>query len=121
MRTRGVLPLHSARRNSSLGSRPPRDRAAAGGMPLDAGVTSDTFSGMKTISIKQLHARTGYWARRAAKTPFIVTDRGDKIASLQPVPPTTALRPVFTGRDWAKLPKLDFDSTAMISEERDDR
>jgi hypothetical protein len=90
-------------------------------MPLDPGSTGDIFSGMKTISTTQLHARTGYWARRAAKTPFIVTDRGDQIASLQPVPSTTALRPVFTGRDWNKLPRLDFDSTAMISEERDAR
>ena len=90
-------------------------------MPLDPGVTGDTLARMKTISIKQLHARTGYWARIAAKTPLIVTDRGDKIASLQPVPSTHSPRPVFTGRDWSKLPKLDFDSTAIISEERDAR
>ena len=76
---------------------------------------------MKTISIKQLHARTGYWARIAKKTPLIVTDRGEKIASLQPMPETAALRPVFTGRDWSKLPKIDFDSTVMISEDRDAR
>ena len=76
---------------------------------------------MKTISIKQLHARTGYWAHIAKKTPLIVTDRGEKIASLQPVPESAAPRPVFKGRDWSKLPSSDLDSTVFISEERDAR
>lgn len=76
---------------------------------------------MKTISIKQLHARTGYWTGIAKKTPLIVTNRGEKIASLQPLPDTAPARPVFKGRDWSKLPKLDFDSTAMISADRDAR
>jgi len=74
---------------------------------------------MKTISLKQLHARTGYWTGVAQKTPLIVTRRGEKIASLQPLPETAASRPVFQGRDWSKLPKIDFDSTVMISEDRD--
>ncbi len=76
---------------------------------------------MKTISIKQLHARTGYWARLAKKSPLIITDRGEKIATLQPVPASAAARPVFKGRDWSKLPSSDLDSTVFISEERDAR
>lgn len=76
---------------------------------------------MKTISLKQLHARTGYWARLATKTPLIITDRGEQIASLQPVPSAAAARPVFQGRDWSKLPSSDSDSTVFISEDRDAR
>ena len=76
---------------------------------------------MKTISIKQLHARTGYWTGIAKKTPLIVTNRGEKIAALQPLPKVSAARPVFQGRDWSKLPKIDFESTAMISEDRNAR
>ena len=73
---------------------------------------------MKTISIKELHAATGRWVRAAKKQTIIVTDRGEKIATLQPHV-ETAPRPVFRGRDWSKLPKIDFDSTVMISEDRD--
>lgn len=74
---------------------------------------------MKTISIKQLHAATGRWVRTASKEAIIVTDRGEKVATLQPHVEKERPRPVFTGRDWSKLPKIDFDSTAIISEERD--
>jgi len=76
---------------------------------------------VKTISIKQLHARTGYWARLATKTPLIITDRGEQIASLQPVPAAATGRPVFKGRDWSKLPSSDLDSTVFISGDRDAR
>lgn len=76
---------------------------------------------MKTISIKELHARTGYWVRTAKTTPLIVTDHGEQIASLQPMPASAAARPVFKGRDWSKLPSSDLDSTVFISEDRDAR
>lgn len=74
---------------------------------------------MKTISIKQLHAQTGRWVRAARKQTIIVTDRGEKVAALKSHQEEDALRPVFTGRDWSKLPKIDFDSTEIISEDRD--
>jgi antitoxin (DNA-binding transcriptional repressor) of toxin-antitoxin stability system len=35
---------------------------------------------MKTITIKQLHAKTGSLVRRAARAPMQVTDRGQPIA-----------------------------------------
>jgi antitoxin (DNA-binding transcriptional repressor) of toxin-antitoxin stability system len=35
---------------------------------------------MKTISLKQLHAKTGSLVRRAARAPVQVTDRGQPIA-----------------------------------------
>ncbi|RXK55731.1 hypothetical protein ESB00_07560 [Oleiharenicola lentus] len=35
---------------------------------------------MKTITLKQLHAKTGSLVRRAARAPVQVTDRGQPIA-----------------------------------------
>ncbi|MSU68352.1 MAG: hypothetical protein CK548_08250 [Opitutia bacterium] len=75
---------------------------------------------MKTISIKQLHARTGYWTGIAQKTPLIVTNRGERIASLQPLS-DSAPRAKFPKRDWGKLPASDLDSTDLISADRDGR
>lgn len=40
---------------------------------------------MKTISIRELHLDTGKWVRHAAEHgPVVVTDRGRKVAELQP-------------------------------------
>ena len=42
---------------------------------------------MTTITIKELHARTGEWVRKAGQMGKItVTDRGHPIAVIQPVP-----------------------------------
>jgi antitoxin (DNA-binding transcriptional repressor) of toxin-antitoxin stability system len=50
---------------------------------------------MKTISIRELHLKTGRWVRHAAvRGPVIVTDRGRRVASLQPFDATTAGRPL---------------------------
>lgn len=76
---------------------------------------------MKTISIKELHAETGRWVRAAKKQTIIVTDRGEKVATLQPHVEEEKPRPVFTGRDWSKLPASPVDSTIYISEDRDGR
>lgn len=78
------------------------------------------FRPMKTISIKQLHARTGHWVRTAKTTPVIVTDRGERVASLQPLgePPASVK---FAKRDWSKLPSSDLDSTDLISADRSGR
>jgi|688.fasta_scaffold1889242_1 prevent-host-death family protein len=76
---------------------------------------------MRTISVTQLRSRTGYWVRRAAKTPILITKRGVPIAALQPLREAESVQPFFKGRDWTKLPKINFDSTLIISEERDGR
>jgi antitoxin (DNA-binding transcriptional repressor) of toxin-antitoxin stability system len=76
---------------------------------------------MKTISIKQLHAETGRWVRAASKQPIIVTDRGERIASLQPHVPNTGAKPVFSLEHRGVRPKIPSDSTAFISEDRDGR
>lgn len=49
---------------------------------------------MKTITIKQLHARTGALIRRAARTPVQVTDRGEPVAVITGT--KTSDREVFT-------------------------
>jgi antitoxin (DNA-binding transcriptional repressor) of toxin-antitoxin stability system len=80
------------------------------------------LAAVKTISIKQLHARTGHWVRAARTTPVIVTDRGEKIATLQPHLEPTRPAAVI---DWAArkkwMPVSSIDSTVFISEDRDGR
>jgi len=76
---------------------------------------------MKTISIKELHAATGKWVRAAKLETITVTDHGEKVAVLKPLPEKENPRPVFKGRDWSKLPSSPVDSTIYISEDRDGR
>lgn len=101
---------------------PQAPRFSAAAKRLDRGVTGDTFADVKTISIKQLHARTGYWARSAQKQPITITDRGEKIATLQPH--VAATRPAAV-IDWAArkqwMPVSSLDSTVFISEDRNGR
>ncbi|MEO7413959.1 MAG: hypothetical protein ABIZ81_11450 [Opitutaceae bacterium] len=76
---------------------------------------------MKTISIKQLHAETGRWVRAAKKETIVVTDHGEKIATLQPHLAADEPRPVFTLKNRGFRPKFPGDSTLFISEDRDGR
>ena len=40
---------------------------------------------MKSITIRELHLRTGQWVRHAANgSAIVVTDRGRRVAALQP-------------------------------------
>jgi antitoxin (DNA-binding transcriptional repressor) of toxin-antitoxin stability system len=41
---------------------------------------------MPTVTIKELHARTGAWVRKAGKTPVQVTDHGKPVAMLTALP-----------------------------------
>ena len=81
---------------------------------------------MKTISIRELHTRTGHYVRRAATEPITVTDRGAAVAILQPAPAPTRvtfaqrrLRPGFI--KLQSKPLLGVDSGQIISEDRDAR
>ena len=74
---------------------------------------------MKTISIKQLHAETGRWVRSAKSTPVTVTDRGEPVAMLAPFASGAKKRPVFTLEGRGPRPKIEVDSTAGISADRD--
>lgn len=82
---------------------------------------------MKTISIRELHTRTGHYVRQAATEPITVTDRGQTVARLvaiaEPARLTFAqrrLRPGFK-RFLEKGPIGGMDSTQIISEDRDAR
>ena len=49
---------------------------------------------MKTVSIRELHEKTGDWVRRSAKLGAItITDRGKPIARIEPVQAAAAVNP----------------------------
>lgn len=56
---------------------------------------------MKTVSIRELHTRTGHYVRLAANVPITVTNRGEIVARLVPISEpgstfaTRRLRPGF--------------------------
>ena len=84
------------------------------------------MSHMKTISLKELHERTGAWVRKAVELgAIIVTERGKPLVRLEAVvdvPPTNRfllrrLRPGYA-RLRGKLGR-GTDSAAIISADRD--
>lgn len=85
---------------------------------------------MKTVSIRELHSRTGDLVRAASRYGEIrVTDNGRVVARILPQSPAPD-RPYFSRRQpSAAFKRLDSsgktgrgtDSTMIISEERDDR
>ena len=78
---------------------------------------------MKTISIRELHLKTGRWVRHAASRGLIVvTDRGRRVAALQPFDASVTGRPL-PNREAAirKRSKVPVDSAVYQSELREDR
>ena len=78
---------------------------------------------VKTISIRELHLKTGQWVRHAAsRGPIVVTDGGRRIAALQPLDPTVTGRPL-PNREAAihRRSKVPVDSVVYQSELREDR
>ena len=78
---------------------------------------------MKTISIRELHLRTGQWVRHAAsRGAIVVTDRGRRVAALQPFDASVTGRPL-PNREAAirKRSKIPVDSAAYVSELREGR
>ena len=88
--------------------------------------TSDTMCHMKTITIRQLHDKTGEWVRKAARLGEIyVSERGRTIAKILPQMPAVEI-PYFARRKLSRrfravMEKFEggTDSTRIISEERD--
>jgi antitoxin (DNA-binding transcriptional repressor) of toxin-antitoxin stability system len=86
---------------------------------------------MKTISIRQLHARTGKWVRHAAEQgQVLVSDRGRAVVRMAPEIPPSAV-PYFARRrfisqkmkQWietGQLGRSGTDVTAGISDDRED-
>ena len=78
---------------------------------------------MKTISIRELHLKTGEWVRRAARRgPIVVTDRGRRVAALQPFDASMTGRPL-PNREAAilKRSKVPVDSVRYQAELRGER
>jgi antitoxin (DNA-binding transcriptional repressor) of toxin-antitoxin stability system len=76
---------------------------------------------MKTVSIRDLHARTGAIVREAAKRPLQITDRGRVLAVIQ-APSVAAKQGVpLPDREAliAKLPRQRTDSADLIGDDRD--
>ena len=81
---------------------------------------------MKTISIRELHERTGAWVRKAVELGAItVTERGKPLVRLEPVPDATSDNPFRRRRirpGYARLRgtlSRGTDSTLIVSEDRD--
>ena len=81
---------------------------------------------MKTISIRELHERTGAWVRKAVELGAItVTERGKPLVRLEAVVDVRPANPFRARRlrpEYARLRgKLrgGTDSTTIISEDRD--
>jgi hypothetical protein len=75
---------------------------------------------MKTVSIKQLHEKTGMCVREAGVEPLVITDRGLRVAVMKPYEATEHATP-FPRRKAEDLPAITGDSTNMISADRDGR
>jgi prevent-host-death family protein len=79
---------------------------------------------MRTITIRELHLKTGQWVRHAAsRGPIVVTDRGRRVAALQPFDASAARGRPLPNREAAirKRSKVPVDSTVYQSELREDR
>jgi antitoxin (DNA-binding transcriptional repressor) of toxin-antitoxin stability system len=74
---------------------------------------------VKTITIRELHTRTGRHVRAAARQPIIVTDRGEIVAVLQGASAANLPGRPFPKRDRSTLPVVDADSGRLISDDRD--
>jgi len=87
---------------------------------------------VKTITIRELHAKTGRWVRAAARHgEILVTDNGRTVAKLTPETESHDT-PYFARRKFIKpslkksiesgnLGKGGTDSTKTVSEDREDR
>ena len=116
----GLIQSGSGTQATSDVSRPP----AYGDVRVFASVEAMCHNvHMKTISIRELHLKTGRWVRHAAsRGPIVVTDRGRRVAALQPFDASVTGRPL-PNREAAirKRSKVPVDSAVYQSELREDR
>ena len=83
---------------------------------------------MQTISIKELHDKTGYWLRRVAQEQeVIVTERGQPVVRMLPPKKTKKGNPFHSRKllpGFARLVERPIggpESTEIISDMRDGR
>jgi antitoxin (DNA-binding transcriptional repressor) of toxin-antitoxin stability system len=76
---------------------------------------------MKTVSLRELHQRTGYWARRASiEGAITITDRGQPVAVLSGADNGGARKSVPLPKRRRIVPRGGLvDSTRFVSEDRD--
>ena len=84
------------------------------------------LSHMKTISIAELHERTGAWVRKAVEHgAFTVTERGKPLVRLEAIPDVRPANPFRERRlrpGYARLRRMlrrGTDRTAIISGDRE--
>jgi antitoxin (DNA-binding transcriptional repressor) of toxin-antitoxin stability system len=84
-----------------------------------------TVSRVKTISIRELHERTGAWVRKAIELGAItVTDRGKALVRLEAIPTAPVANPFRARRVRPGYARLKgrlgrgTDSTTVISHDR---
>ncbi len=75
---------------------------------------------MRTVALDELDAATQSLIRGAATEETVVVDQGVVVAEIKAVAPKKP-RPRFTRDHWDKLssPRINVDSTDIISEDRD--
>jgi antitoxin (DNA-binding transcriptional repressor) of toxin-antitoxin stability system len=77
---------------------------------------------MATITIRELHMKTGHWVRTAARgrSGVLVLDRGRPAARLLPVEEEVSIQ--FADRKlvpgFERLPVIDVDSAQLLEEDR---
>lgn len=76
---------------------------------------------MRTVTIRELHMKTGQIVRDSAHEQILITDHGRPIALLQQPRPAEMIGKLFPKRDRRKMPKVPGDSTIFISQDRDGR
>lgn len=74
---------------------------------------------MRTVTIRDLHHRTGEVVRASAHEKILITERGRAVALLKGVQPADLAGKPFPKRDRRKMPRLQIDSTVYISQDRD--
>ena len=79
------------------------------------------ISGMKTITIRDLHLMTGKHVRAAQMEPAIVTEHGKRVAVLKAFSETELAGVPFPRRRAASLPPVRIDTTVLIADDRSGR
>jgi prevent-host-death family protein len=77
---------------------------------------------MRSITIRELHMKTGHYVRSAQSDPVVVTERGKMIAILHAISAAQLMGQSFPKRslkDLVALHPRSIDSTRIISEDRD--
>ncbi len=75
---------------------------------------------MKLVTIKELHERTGKLVREAGEQTLVITDHGKKIAVLKNYSDNELETTSFPSRDANLLPKIEVDTTGIISQDREE-